>query len=250
MKLLKIAMFCLLGGLLTYCGDSSKGDSQEVDSEETSDANSTEMPAVCVWDQISVRKEPSSKSKWLTSINIGEKLTALGTTAVDSADKNREYVQVRLADGTEGWSIADFIIPNATVGVFLEDNVIYKRPDLLTKTDDKFSQMDIVAIKSTDGDWMEVVGKRTGATWLTSGWVKNGNLSQSDIDVAVAKFAKPVLAESSSEKKIGGLQEIVDNADFASSAFIPVLHLILENMQLEMEEPLAASDTLAGEAEM
>lgn len=251
MKLLKIAILSLLSGVLTFCSDSSKQSTS--DSSEVGEVSSetAEKPAVCVWDQISVRQEPASKSKWLTSISLGETLTSLGKTAIDSADKNREYVQVRLADGTEGWSIADFIIPEASVGVFLDENAIYKRPDLLTKTEDKFSQLDIVAVKSVEGEWMEVVGQRTGGKWLETGWVKEGNLSQKDIDVAVAKFAKSALTKSSDEEKLEGIEEIINNSDFSSSAFIAMLKAKKGELQpdVEMEMPLASKDSTLVEGE-
>ncbi|UII26845.1 hypothetical protein LVD15_26730 [Fulvivirga maritima] len=195
----------------------------------------TEVPAVCVWDNISVRTEASSKAKWLTSLSLGESLTSLGNTAKDSLDNDREYTQVQLADGTEGWALSDFIIENAKVGVFLEDVFIYKRPDLLTKTDKKFTQMDIVAIKSTEGDWLEVVGKRTGAKWIQNGWVKKDNLSEKDIDVAVAKFAKPAMELKDEDKKIASLEEIVSNPDLSSSSFIPVINKALDELSVDEE---------------
>lgn len=226
-------LFCLVG-FLTYCtgctGPKNESSGQEGSQVNDPVAEIKESAAVCIWDKIAVREEPSSKSKWVTSISLGETLTSLGTIALDTLDKDRKYVKVRLADGTEGWSIEDFIIPDAKVGVFQEDNVIYKRPDLLTKTDNKFSQMDIVAIKSVEGEWVEIVGKRSEGKWIESGWVKERNLSQSDIDVAVAKFALSALSKESPDEKIASLQEIIANQDFSSSTFIPLLETKLTEL--------------------
>lgn len=205
-----------------------------------------ETAAVCIWDKVSVRETPSAKGKWKTSISIGETLTYLGKEAVDSTD-DKKYYNVRLADNTEGWSVSDFIIPEGKVAVFIDQNDIYKRPDLLTKTDKKFSIMDIVAIKSTQGDWFEVVGKRSEGKWIESGWIKSGNTSQETLDVAVAKFGRMALEEDNEIKQLESLQEILDNSDFSSSVFIPAIQAKYDELTaLEEEMPMMEeADTVA-----
>lgn len=209
-----------------------------------------EKPAVCIWDNISVREEPQSKAKWLTSVSAGETLTFTGKTAIDSTDKDREYLAVTLADGTEGWSVADFIIVDAEVAVFSEDASIYKRPDLLTKTDKEFSKFGIVAISNAEGDWSEVVGKRADGKWIQKGWVKGSNLSKQPIDVAVAKFTSSALAKETEEEQQEALAEIMENTDLVSSQFIDDISKILDEMAGEMEpaeemvEADSTSDTM------
>lgn len=196
-----------------------------------------EVEAVCIWDKVSVRETPSSKAKWKTSISIGESLTYLGKEELDSAE-DKLYYNIRLADNTEGWSVADFIIPNGQVAVFVGQNDIYKRPDLLTKTNNKFSAMDIVAIKSTQGDWFEVIGKRSEGKWIDSGWVKSGNTSQEALDVAVAKFGRIALEEADDAKQVESLKEILDNADFSSSVFMPVIQAKYDELTAPEEVPM------------
>lgn len=242
MKLSNLTFVSLLG-IFTYCSSPQNGSSGQEEAQQPV-AEIVETEAVCIWDQIAVREEPTSKSKWLTSISLGETLTSLGTVAIDTLDNDRKYVKVRLADGKEGWSVEDFIIPGAKVAVFQEDNVIYKRPDLLTKTDNKFSQMDIVAVKSTEGEWMEIVGKRSEGKWIESGWVKQGNLSQNDIDVAVAKFASAALNKETPDEKTASIQEILENEDFGSSSFIPLLEAKLAELTpVESAEEVIESDS-------
>lgn len=217
---------------LFSCGSGST-DTGETTSEA---AEAIEQPvvvesqAVCIWNEVSVRETPNSKGKWKTSMSVGEKITFLGETAVDSLAKNREYFKVRLADGTEGWSVSDFIVVDGTVAVFLTDKDIYKRPDLLTKSDKKFNQMDIVAIKSEQDDWLEVTGKRFEGKWIDTGWVKKGELSQESIDIAVAKFASIAMAKEDESEKIESLEEIIGNSDFTSSSFIPMIQKKLEEL--------------------
>lgn len=209
--------------LLIVISCTSKVESSEEDKPAQEPVAFTEVDAVCIWDKVSVREEPKATAKWKTSISVGEKLVFLGAEAIDSVDKNRKYYNVKLADGTEGWSVADFIVPEATVGVFLAENFIYKRPDLLTKTENRFSIMDIVAIKSVQDDWVEVTGKRSEGKWIESGWVKEGNISKESLDVAVAKFGKIAFDKSDIATQVEGLKEILDNSDFARSAFIPMI---------------------------
>ena len=206
-----------------------------------------EKPAVCVWDNISVREEPSSKAKWVTSVSVGETLTYLGKSAIDSADKDRKYLSIKLADGTEGWSLADFIIVDSEVAVFTEDASIYKRPDLLTKTENVFSKFGIVAISNVEGDWSEVVGKRTDGKWITTGWVKGANLSKQAIDVAVAKFTSSALSKDSEEEQKEALNGILENSDLVTSQFIDDISKMLDDMTEEIvpEEIEEAADSIS-----
>ena len=219
---------------------SNTGSASQVSEEDK--ATVEEKIAVCVWDQVSVRESPNSKGKWKTSISLGESLTSLGLTVIDSLDKNRKYLKVRLADDTEGWSVSDFIIEEAKVGVFLMDKDIYKRPDLLTKSDKQFSQLDIVAIKSEQGDWYEVTGKRAEGKWLDSGWVKKGDISSESIDVAVAKFARKAQEEDSEEATIEAYEEILNNGDLAGSAFISMIEEKLSELKTPQIEEVVDSE--------
>ncbi|WP_462253422.1 SH3 domain-containing protein [Ekhidna sp.] len=235
---------------LIACGGQNEQSSEAENPEKiTQEAQVVEeKPAVCIWDKVSVRDTPAATGKWRTSISIGETLTYLGEDAIDSLDKNRKYSKVKLADGTEGWSASDFIIVDGRVAVFLNEKDIYKRPDLLTKSDKKFSQMDIVAIKSEQDDWVEITGKRSEGKWIESGWVKKGDLSTETIDVAVAKFASEAMAKEDVSEQIDGLNELLNNSDFAGSSFIPVVRGTVEELigpaEIVVEE-IVESDSLS-----
>lgn len=240
---MKFLSTILLSFLFVACS-SSTGKFEEVPegAEEAEDVVMEEKPAVCVWDKISVREEPNSKAKWVTSISLGESITFLGASAIDSTDKNREYIKVQLADGTEGWSLSDFIVIDSEVAVFLDESSVYKRPDLLTKTEDVFKKFGIVAIANSEGDWLEVVGERADGKWIQKGWVKGANLSKDAIDVAVAKFAGQALDKESDEEKTEALKEILENSDLLNSQFIDDINRILNEMSSaeemdSMEEP-------------
>ena len=250
MNLKNFASLVLIVLFAFACGSGSENANAEAASEEELTEESpivTMTKAVCIWNEVSVRATPDAKGKWLTSISIGEALEYLGEDAPDAQDPKKTYTRVKLTDGTEGWSRKDFIIENGEVAVFLENNAIYKRPDLLTKTDHEFSQMDIVAIKSTQGDWVEVSGKRKEGTWITTGWVKGNKLSKKAEDVAVAKFGRAALNEEEPAAQKEQLKEILDNPDLNSSKFIPFIEASYNALKAPEVEEVAA-DSVAADA--
>lgn len=226
---------------LLFACESSEKSSNNADSEEsdTQAQENMEVPAVSIWDKVSVRAAPSEDGKWLTSLSLGETLTYLGK---DSTVDDKTYLLVRLKDETEGWSRTEFVIPEAEAAVFLNDTDIYNRPDLLTKTENQFSKMDIVAVKNTQDDWAEIVGKPTGEKWLKSGWVKASNLSKEDVDIAMAKFAKPILSIKKPSEKVSKLEEILNNQDLTASKFTPDIKEMLDEIKFNQED--MSSDTI------
>ncbi len=221
------------------CSNPAKeGESSATNSEETTEAPvvaAEEKPAVCVWDEISVRATPSAKGKWLTSLSLGESLTFMGIESVDSTDEDRVYSKVKLNDGTEGWSVSDLIIVEGQIGVFLEETFLYNRPDLLTKSEKKFEKLDIVAVNTEQDDWQEIIGRRGDARWISKGWIKRGKLSFEAVDIAAAKFLKDALSEDSDEEQIEALNTILENPDLKESS-------ILEDVQTALSE-LTAPET-------
>lgn len=217
---------------LWSCGSNNSSSFEKVESEksetgaeETVDKAESvvvEADAVCLLDNLSVRATPSDKGKWVTSISLGEVVTYTGEEGIDSVSK-KPFYKIKLTGGNEGWSRAEFIEVGGQVGVFIEETEIYKRPDLLTKSGKKYSEMDIIAITSTQGDWIEVKGKRGEGKYIETGWVKSGNISDKDIDVATAKFGVAALAMEDLGKRKEALKEILGNSDLASSTFFPIL---------------------------
>lgn len=229
--------------LLWSCGDKSNSNStfEKVETEATPEQTSESeavietQEAVCILNNLPLRATPDDKGKWLTGVNLGEVITFMGEESTDSVSKN-VYYKVQLTGGKEGWSRADFIEVGGKVGVFTEDTEVYKRPDLLTKAGKKYSQMDIVAIISTQGDWSEVRGKRGEGKYIESGWVKGSNISDKPIDIATAKFGVEALSNEGPEQQIEALKEILENSDLANSVFIPILQEKLNESIADDEE--------------
>ncbi|MEQ8474276.1 MAG: SH3 domain-containing protein [Marinoscillum sp.] len=220
--------------------------SEESTNDESEMAESTieESPAVCIWDNISVRETPTAEGKWITSISVGESLTYKGIEAFDSLNKDRKYLKIQLNDGTEGWSIADFIVVDGEIGVFLEETFIYNRPDLLTKSDKKYERLDIIAVQNIQDDWQEIVGKRAEGKWIDSGWIKRGKLSFESIDIAVAKFFKEAVENEDETKQIEALNLILENPDLSESKIMVDVKSKYTELTNTGNDQLAASDSL------
>ena len=190
-------------------------------SGETASENETgTTTAVCIWEKVSVRETPEEKGKWLTSVNLAEKIELLGEEKTDeSGSKKREYCKVKLMDGKEGWMIKDFIVAKSKPGVFVSDVEFYTRPDLLAKSSKSFKRMDIVAVSEVQDDWCKIKGKRSEGTWIDEGWVKTSDISYDEKDLAVSLYGKRALSLPA-EKRPEELRKIIDNDDFSGSVFI------------------------------
>jgi len=229
----KNIIYFLLAMMASACGGNNTSESEN-DSTAVLEEGITPVAAVCVWDNLSVRAIPSDKGKWLTSLSLGESITLLNETVVDSTSE-RTYTKVQLTDGNEGWSLADFIVADGEAATFIQDADVYSRPDLLTKTNKQYSRMDIVAIKSTQDGWLEVVGKRKDGRYIETNWVKSDNLSTEDVDIAVAKFAAPIAKMDDLDKKEEALKNLISNSDPNNSVFMADLMTQYDEMQYAVE---------------
>lgn len=227
---------------LSSCGKKKPASDQDRTDKEPASAMAPaeeESPAVSIyWGPLSLRAKPERDGKYLTAIRLGEKMTYLGITAVDSASKNTEYARVRLMDGTEGWAQANLIVINGDPAVMVREAEIYSRPDLLTKTDRSYAKMDVVAVTQSQGDWVEVKGKRKEGSWVESGWIKPINISYETADIAVAVFTSQALAKDKDEDKIAALKDIIQNADLSTSELIPAVIEKLDELQAANEESM------------
>ncbi|MDH5366878.1 MAG: hypothetical protein OEW67_07825 [Cyclobacteriaceae bacterium] len=220
-----ISITCILG--CTSNSEHTEEISDEASSEMITEKESKVSLAVCVWDKVSVREAPGDKAKWVTSLSIGESLSYLN---VDSILDKKTYSKVLLNDSKEGWTRKDFIVVDAKPAVVLGDVDLYSRPDLLTKTDKKFSMMDIISSVEQQDDWMKVRGKRDEGTWIEDGWVKAQHISFEPVDIATAKFAKQALKLEDQNKKVEAINEIINNPDLSASKFIANLEELITEL--------------------
>ena len=244
MKSTLIIFLCLILSAAITSSCQKAQEQQEAQQEPTPVVEEVkEVPSVCIWDGASVRADASMKAKWISAMALGEKVTWLGEDKIDSTDKNRKFLKLRLSDGTEGWSSEYVIATDAKPSVIYKEAPIYRRPDLLTVTETVFEPMEIVAITGTDADWIEVVGKEG----KKKGWIQSKLVSTKDMDVAVALLAGKALREKNKKKMKDKLQSIIDNVAFTGSIFIEDIELKLNELQpeeVEMQEADSLSVTM------
>lgn len=247
---MKSFLYVLASIFLVYglgsCSATENKDSESENNDKAENTTTEEKPspmvdAISIWDGISVREEPSSDGKWISSISLGEKVLMTGNSAVDSSDNNREYVEIRLGDDKQGWAVKDFVEEGTAVAVVSKAQ-LFKRPDLLTKTDKSFTSMDVLALMDTNDDWVEVKGKSQGEKWFWSGWIKRIDLTDDEVDVAVAVYGQKALQIKDEGKRIEAIQDIVENESFTSSMFIEGLQIELNKLNT-VEEELVAEPT-------
>ncbi len=237
----QLAKLLVLMGLFVFvvsCGDdtNNKGTNNETkDSNDNEVAISTneEAPAVCLWSAISVRKEPSAKGKYITTLYLGEEATYLGEKKADSsAKKPVEYIKVRLADGNTGWMAHRFVAVNGVSHAFTGTSKLYKRPDILSASKNEFDRLQYVVVVEEKDDWARVKGIDRASKWYKSGWVKKDKLTDNKVDVTVAILFARALGKKDTEKQVNALQEIVENSDLSSSVFISNVKSKIESLNM------------------
>lgn len=242
----------LIAVFLFSCGeDEAENDAQYdstkvvVDENNIEDVEKKEVSIVCMWGAVSLKETPTTKGKYITTIYLGEVASTFGEIVTDSStSKVRDFVKIKLGDGTEGWIQENLMAIDATSHVIKSNTKLYKRPDILTAGTKEFDRMQFVAVTEMQEGWMKVKGKKQGAGWFSEGWVKSSNLTSLDLDVAVAVLANRAMGIGDKDKKIDALKEIVENSDFASSQFIIDVEEMIENLSIEeAESDSGISDT-------
>ena len=243
-KNLKLSLLLLLFPLMFIsCGDEEATEEEnevtyeDVISDDPEDEPNLEVNVVCMWKAVSLREEPSSKGKYVTTMNLGETGTTYGETVADSSSsKLKEYVKITLGDGTEGWIQKNLTAVDVASYVVKSRTKLYKRPDILATSKKEFDMMQFIVVTETQDDWMKVKGKRHQDGWFSEGWVKSSHLSSSDIDITVAILAERAISFSDKAKKLEALNEITDNADFSGSIFISSVQDMIDELKYEEEE--------------
>jgi lipoprotein LenA len=217
--------------------DSLDTDKELVDGEDV-EGISKGAPVICLWSAVSIRKTPEAKKgSYLTTIHLGEKASYLGETVTDSTGKGkaRDYIKVKLTDGTTGWIEGRFMAIDAEPYALKGNSKLYKRPDILSAGKNEFEKMQYVVVLEEQGDWAKVKGIKKSAGWYREGWVKKEHLTGDEIDVTVAVLMARALGKGDKDKKLEALNEILENSDLSSSIFSSDIRDLVD----ELNEPVA-----------
>jgi len=214
--------FILLTALLWAC-DSKPN--QEATEESTEEFSPNQRQAICLGNNVSVRKKPATTGDLLTAIAIGESVAWLDSVVVDTKSKGKyEYALIRLSDGTEGWAVKSYLFEDTQLIAITAHATIYTRPDLLTATKKSFKPLDLLVITSVEneakeGNWLPVTGKIQGTKSFTSGWIIGGNATPNQSDVLVAQLVYKA-NELKDEKRMEELNSITSDEAYSNSIFL------------------------------
>jgi hypothetical protein len=172
---------------------------------------------VCIYDGLAIRSTAAKTGKYVTSIMLGESVKCSGESNKD--ETGREFVKVELSDGKSGWASSFGIVPGAAIAAMSEDAVVYKRPDMLTATNQKIPFMTIIAVTQTKDDWVEATSEGKKLV----GWVRKSSVALGKEDVMVAILATKKLREKDGLDHAQKIEAIVNNSPYPASAFIKKL---------------------------
>jgi len=220
---MKICYYLFIATLvLASCKTST---TEEQTTENTEEVQEIEkIVAVCITNGVPIRKEPNKEAKYLSSLNLGETFLYLGETAIDTNDKNREYYKVELSDGNVAWARSYGIKIDATPAAIISETPIYKRPDLVTKTNKLYKPIEFIAVISEKEEWVEVVGSGN----KRSGWILKRNITTSKEDVATATLANKDLLKNG-DIVMDKIPDFLEQLPYPNSQFAALLQNMLDD---------------------
>lgn len=194
------------------------------DKSDNKEAVYQSIPTVCIWDKISAREEPKRNAAVVSPLYLGETVTFLGVSAIDSTYKNQEYLKVKLSDGTSVWVPSFSLIKGSKPAVVTDEVSIYLRPDLLTITDKKLVAMDIIAVLEEKDGWVDFISEKKTHT----GWIQDEKINFNQEEIAFSLMAKRILTEKNNKSLLDKIDSVLDNNPYQNSVFVPLLREIRE----------------------
>lgn len=210
--------------LATIVLASCKNDTKTRDSQTAKALPAEKIIAVCIRSGVPIREEPHKEGKWISSMRLGETALYLGETVVDSTDKMREYYKLELSDGTVQWARSYGIILNAKPAAVISETSVYLRPELVTKTDKSFKQVEFLVIVNEKAEWVEVVGSEK----RKKGWIKKENLSTEVEDVAIATLAHKEIMDDNGNILPEKLPDFLNNIPYRNALLAVYLQQLLD----------------------
>ena len=222
--LINPVIYAFIALLILFISCKSDKIKESKSTKDTKPKAKEKVSGVCIWDGIAIREKPSRNALLISTLNLGESFYYLNTHAIDSSHRNQKYLNIELSDGTVAWAAEFGLIINAKTGVIKDKVPIYKRPDLLTISDEGFSPMDILAITEETDDWLKVTGEKK----KLKGWIKKSYVSLNEEDIAFALIAKRILAAKDDKPLLDKIQNILDNNPYPTSIFVETLNKIAQ----------------------
>ena len=162
---------------------------------------------------------------------MGETVAYLGETKkVKAGGKEREYIKIALKGGDKGWAPKNLVAQDAKPAAITQETYLYQRPDLMAKGNNKFQELDLVAVLKKEGDkWLKVKGKPRQEKWFKEGWIRSDKVTYEKIDITTAVYTQQALTKKDTSKVITALSEIQQNTDLMGSQFMQSVDTLKQN---------------------
>ncbi len=165
------------------------------------------------------------------TIPIGEKLAIIGPgQKAAQSGKERDFLNVRRASGSEGFLRADFVVSRAILAVITTDNAaIYSAAADTLATTESIPRLTIVAIHSDTGgmSFIRVTCFDPAAKLLRKGvYLRNEGVSARPSDVQAAILLQLAAGSRSITQQKAFLTSAI--TDYPESVFAPDLHAALD----------------------
>lgn len=223
-----------------------KSNSNETQSNTPEEQPVEKVKAVSLYNYskygLGVYKDMANLKKSIAHIKLGEEITSMGITAVDtSSEKKREYLKVELSDGTQGWCYANYVIPNSYPGVIVEATPVYERPDILTKMAKKeYAELEIVAVMESKGEWLKV----KGINLMKEGWINKKSISNKKEEVASAIMARYEIFDVKGNLLEENIKKFVESAPYPNTMVVSTIREMMSP-----EDEAADEELIIGEEE-
>jgi len=212
--------------------------------EETEKAGTTERRAVpevtgvSVWDRISTKHQPVRNSPTATLLSLGETFLFLDSTAIDSSYKNMKFLKAQLSDSSVVW-VYDFAsVLHAKTAVITGEVPLYRRPDLMTITEENLEAMEIVAVTEEWDDWVRVVNEKKER----EGWIHQEFITYNTVDIAFSLLATRTLKEEEAEVRLTGLEDLLEKNPYPATIFLEEISLRIDREKELMRENAFGSE--------
>lgn len=243
--LLLLCLFLVLQGTSCVSDLPVQGQEPEPELPEPDPIDTTDIPiqrvAIALYNPVGVRQEPGQREytsdgekNYITPITYGEQVEMIDTPYVEIDD--REYMKIRLGDGTEGWVWAFLMEPYGRRAVMTDEAELYRRPDFMTLRNDKFLKAQIIVViedpenPGSYGDWLHV----SSFEKEKKGWIRRKNnltFEQKEVETALFFYRARIL--KSPEERRQALGELLSRDSTQTSVFRP---LIEEEFRLTADE--------------
>ncbi|MBN1597062.1 MAG: hypothetical protein JW894_02105 [Bacteroidales bacterium] len=232
---MKVLHFIIIISIILFTISCKQTGRNAEDAAAIAKTSTEPVKAVCIIQGVPIREEPRKDGKWISSMELGETVSYLGESVSDTSEKVRTFYRVELSDGNKVWARSYGILIDAGPAAVIENSPIYKRPDLVTKTDQDFFISEFVAIVDTKDEWIKVVG----AGKRKSGWIMKNAVTTEPEDIAISTLAYNKVIDKYGNIKVEKLSEFLDDIPYKEARLAKYFQdKLKEEVELAIEKSI------------